>query len=78
VRPGLELATSGDHLIAGVRELIYQRSLPLATRHISITPTKFKARAGIAGAAYLVLDHILDPAVIDQAMEMGQSPFLAC
>ncbi len=71
------LATTGDDLVAGVRELIYQRSLPLATRHLQITPTKFKTRAGIAGAAYLVLDHVLDPSTIDQALSTGRLPFLA-
>lgn len=69
------LATSGDHLVAGVRELIYQRSLPLATRQLRIIPTKFKTRAGIAGAAYLVLDHVLDPSTIDQTLSTGRSPF---
>ena len=62
------LSSAGDHLIAGVRQLIYQHSLPLATRDMQIVPTKFRSRAGIAGAAYLVLDHVLDPMTIDEAI----------
>jgi predicted NBD/HSP70 family sugar kinase len=69
------LATASDLLIAGVQQLIYQRSLPLATRQLRIQPTRFKSRAGIAGAAYLVLDHILDPQNLDQALLLGRSPF---
>lgn len=72
---GGALATAGDHLVAGVRELIYQRSLPLATRQLRIGPTRFKSRAGIAGAAYLVLDHALDPDNLDQALAQGRHPF---
>jgi predicted NBD/HSP70 family sugar kinase len=69
------LGTTGDHLIAGVREVVYQRSLPLATRQLQITPTKFKSRAGIAGAGYLVRDHLLDPATIDLTLAGRQSLF---
>lgn len=74
---GGALASAGDHLIAGARELIYQRSLPLATRDLRIIPTKFRSRAGIAGAVYLVLDKVLDPASIDRALSAGRTPFAA-
>ncbi|MFE1962149.1 ROK family protein [Streptomyces sp. NPDC059479] len=71
------LGTTGDHLLAGVREVIYQRSLPLATRQLRIVPTKYKNRAGIAGAAYLVRDHVLHPATLDATLAAGGSPFAA-
>ncbi|MGW3287301.1 ROK family protein [Streptomyces sp. NPDC001002] len=69
------LGTTGDHLMAGVREVVYQRSLPLATRQLQIVPTKYKSRAGIAGAAYLVRDHVLQPARLDAALGVGNAPF---
>lgn len=69
------LGTTGDHLLAGVREVIYQRSLPLATRQLRIVPTKYKSRAGIAGAGYLVRDHVLHPATLDVTLAAGGSPF---
>ncbi|WP_328915279.1 MULTISPECIES: ROK family transcriptional regulator [unclassified Streptomyces] len=72
---GGRLNTVGDHLMAGVREVIYQRSLPLATRQLQIVPTKFKSRAGIAGATYLVRDHVLHPATLDATLAAGGSPF---
>lgn len=72
---GGRLSTVGDHLMAGVREVIYQRSLPLATRQLQIVPTKYKSRAGIAGAAYLVRDHVLDPATLDATLAVGATPF---
>ncbi|MET8829046.1 ROK family transcriptional regulator [Streptomyces sp. NPDC004610] len=69
------LGTTGDHLMAGVREVVYQRSLPLATRQLKIVPTRYTSRAGIAGAAYLVRDHVLHPARLDGALGLGESPF---
>ncbi|MFI0898157.1 ROK family protein [Streptomyces sp. NPDC020983] len=71
---GGALSTIGDHLMAGVREVIYQRALPLATRQLQIVPTRYKSRAGVAGAAYLVRDHILHPATVDAALSSGKFP----
>lgn len=62
------LSEAGDHLVAGVREVIYQRVLPLATRQLRIVPTRFTTRAGIAGAAYLARDHMFEPAVLEKAI----------
>lgn len=70
------LSVTGDHLMAGVREVIYQRALPLATRHLRIVPTRYRSRAGIAGAGYLVRDHVLDPATLDLTLAGGNSPFM--
>lgn len=58
---GGALALAGDHLLAGVREIIYQRSLPLATEHLSIVSSTAGERAGVIGAAVLVIDHCLSP-----------------
>lgn len=69
------LGVTGDHLLAGVREVIYQRTLPLATRQLRIVPTRYRSRAGIAGAGYLVRDHVLDPATLDLTLATGVMPF---
>jgi predicted NBD/HSP70 family sugar kinase len=71
------LGTIGDHMLAGVRQVIYQRTLPLATRQLRILPTTYKSRAGIAGAGYLVRDHVLDPVALDNTLAAGGSPFAA-
>ncbi|MCW5251808.1 MULTISPECIES: ROK family transcriptional regulator [unclassified Streptomyces] len=71
------LGTTGGHLMAGVREVVYQRSLPLATRQLQIVPTRYKSHAGITGAAHLVRDHVLAPATLDSALAAGSSPFPA-
>ncbi|WP_306368645.1 ROK family transcriptional regulator [Nocardiopsis sp. CC223A] len=63
---GGALALAGDHLLAGVREVIYQRSLPLATEHLSIVSSAAAESAGEIGAAVLVIEHCLSPEHADR------------
>ncbi|MFV0374436.1 ROK family protein [Microbacterium sp.] len=58
---GGRIGRAGEHLLAGVREVVYQKSLPLATQHLDIVQTKGGSTAGAHGAAILVAQHILDP-----------------
>lgn len=53
------LTRAGDHLIAGVREVVYTRSLPLATGSLQILPAQTGRDAAIAGAAVMVTERIL-------------------
>jgi predicted NBD/HSP70 family sugar kinase len=69
------LAGVGDHLIAGVREIVYQRALPLATKQLRIAGTQLDEHGGVTGAAHLVLDSILAPAEIDRALATGSGRF---
>lgn len=59
------LAGAGEHLMAGIREVVYQRSLPLATQHLRITPSGAGAQAGVVGAAVLVIEQYLAPASVE-------------
>lgn len=72
---GGALSAAGDHLLAGVREVVYQRTLPLATRRLQIVQTAFKSRAGIAGGAYLGRDYVLSARVVDRAVSNGTMLF---
>lgn len=65
---GGELADASDDLIAGVREVVYQRSLPFVTRDLAIVPSADGSRAGVVGAAVLAIEHVLAPAAIDAAL----------
>ncbi|HET6501725.1 MAG TPA: ROK family transcriptional regulator [Amycolatopsis sp.] len=62
---GGALSQAGEHLIAGVREIVYQRSLPLATEDLRIVQSRAGARAGVLGAAAMVIDHALSPSRLD-------------
>ncbi|MEV7634385.1 ROK family transcriptional regulator [Microbacterium sp. NPDC089318] len=58
---GGSMAEAGEQLIAGIREVVYARSTPLATQDLSIVPARTGADAGITGAAIMALDHVLAP-----------------
>jgi len=62
---GGNLAEAGESLLAGIREVVYRRSLPLATQHLRIVASRTKGRAGILGASAMAADHVLSPAAIE-------------
>ncbi|MDR7385532.1 ROK family protein [Promicromonospora iranensis] len=59
------VADAGEHLIAGIREAVYRRSLPLATQHLRIVTSRARDGAGVLGASAMAVDHVLSPAAID-------------
>jgi predicted NBD/HSP70 family sugar kinase len=61
---GGSLAQAGDSLLAGVREVVYGRSLPLATTDLRIVTSRTGADAGVIGAATMVIQHVLSGAQI--------------
>jgi predicted NBD/HSP70 family sugar kinase len=68
---GGDLGAAHEQLLAGVREVTFLRSLPLATGTLRIVPSQLGDRAGMIGAAVLVVEHVLAPDVIDLAIERG-------
>lgn len=62
---GGSMAQAGEHLIAGVREVVYTRSMPLATEHLSIVQSSAGANAAVIGASMLAIHHALSPESID-------------
>jgi predicted NBD/HSP70 family sugar kinase len=68
---GGDLAEAHEQLLAGVREVTFQRSLPLATQHLLTVPTRLGDRAGVIGAAILVIEHVLDPDAIDRQIQVA-------
>lgn len=62
---GGSMAQAGEHLIAGVREIVYTRAMPLATEHLAIVQSRAGSRAGVIGAGMLGIHHALSPASID-------------
>ncbi len=62
---GGTLAAAEEHLFAGIRESVYARSLPLATRRLAIVPASQGSHAGVAGLVITLTDRLLDPVRID-------------
>ncbi len=52
------VAASGEQLLAAIRETVYRRSLPLATRDLEIQRSSLGALAGVVGATEMVLDEL--------------------
>jgi predicted NBD/HSP70 family sugar kinase len=68
---GGDLAEVHEQLLAGVREVTFRRSLPLATHDLQLVPSRLGDLAGAIGAAVLVIEHVLAPEAIDSAILGG-------
>lgn len=66
---GGSLGQAGEHLMAGVREVVYRRSLPLATTHLRIGLSMAGDKAAVLGASQMVTQHVLSPAVIEASLQ---------
>ncbi len=53
-----QLAHTDEQLLAGIREVVYQRSLPLATRNLQIVRSRLDPRAGLVGLSALLSEEI--------------------
>ena len=62
---GGSIARAGEHLLAGVREVVYRRSIPLATQHLAIVQSQAGERAAVLGAAIMVAREVLSPGNVD-------------
>ncbi|MDP9933769.1 glucokinase [Paenarthrobacter nicotinovorans] len=65
---GGSIGQAGDHLVAGIREIVYRRSLPLATSHLRISLSMAGDRAAILGASDMVTQHVLSSPVIEASL----------
>lgn len=65
---GGTIAEVGEYLLAGIREVVYSRSLPLATQHLRIVPAQTEGRAGVVGAAQMVAQDVLSAGAIDEVL----------
>ncbi|SFB23224.1 ROK family protein (putative glucokinase) [Amycolatopsis marina] len=65
------VAGAGDLLLAAVRESVYRRSLPLATRELRISRSTLSDQAGLVGAAFMVIDELFTPERLGRWVEIG-------
>jgi glucokinase-like ROK family protein len=66
------LANSPDQLLATIRETIYRRSLPLATRDLLIQRSSLGGLAGVIGASAMVVDQLFAPEAIGRWLQAGE------
>jgi len=62
---GGDLSHAHEQLFAGIRAVVYGRSLPLATRHLELVPSELDDRAGVFGAAVMIAEHVLSPNAVE-------------
>jgi glucokinase len=62
---GGSIAESGEELLAGIREVVYNRSTPLATQNLSIVQSQAGDVGGVLGAATMVIQSILSVDSVD-------------
>lgn len=56
---GGRLATAGDHLVAGIREIVYQKATPFATEGLTIVRSLEPVRAALIGAGIMATEFAL-------------------
>jgi predicted NBD/HSP70 family sugar kinase len=52
---------AGSPFVTGVRELLYQRAMPRTTAHLEVVTSRLGDRAGLRGAAGIVVEHLYAP-----------------
>ena len=65
------VADSGDVLLAAIRETVYRRSLPLATRELVIKRSSLGNLAGVTGAAAMVADQLFSLESVARWIDVG-------
>lgn len=71
------VANSPDLLLASIRETVYRRSLPLATRDLLIQRSSLGGLAGVMGASSMVVDELFSREAIGQWLAAGDPTELA-
>ena len=66
------VANSPDQFLAAIRETIYRRSLPLATRDLLIQRSSLGGLAGVIGASAMVVDQLFAREAIGRWIEAGE------
>jgi glucokinase-like ROK family protein len=65
------VAQSGDQLLAAIRETVYRRSLPLATRELVLQRSSLGALAGVMGASSMVVEQLFSREALARLIRLG-------
>jgi glucokinase-like ROK family protein len=65
------VAQSGDVLLAAIREVVYGRGLPLATRDLQVQRSSLGSLAGVIGGAAMVVDQLFSRESLALWVETG-------
>jgi len=65
---GGDLHRAQDHFMAALRERLYQRTQPLATRDLRVLTSTLGDRSGIVGAAFMVIEEVFSAESVDRML----------
>ena len=66
---GGAVAEAHEQLLAGMREVVYQRSLALATRQLQLVHSELGDAPGVMGASRMVIEDILSPEAVNRSIK---------
>lgn len=69
---GGPISDLSDLILASVRQAVYERSLPLATRDLVLTRSRASEIVGLTGTAFTVIDEIFAPDTLDRWIGAGR------
>ena len=69
-----QLAACDEILLPGIRERIYERALPLATRRLQLRRTRLGELCGVTGLALITADRLLEADSIDLTLANLATP----
>lgn len=65
---GGDLVRAQEHFMGAVRERLHQRTQPLATRNLQVVTSPLGDRAGVLGAARLIIEEVFSPDAVNRAL----------
>ncbi|GAA1973284.1 ROK family transcriptional regulator [Microbacterium pumilum] len=65
------MADPGDVLVESVRDRIYERTIPLATRELFVAASSLGADAAIQGARHMVIDQTFSAKAVDDRLQLA-------
>jgi glucokinase-like ROK family protein len=65
------VSSAGNLLLASIRQTVYSRSLPLATRDLEIRLGDTGDRSGLHGAAEMIMSELFSPSILQQWVQNG-------
>ncbi|GAA2433570.1 ROK family protein [Actinomadura vinacea] len=68
------LARTGEHLLSGIREVVYRVAQNRSTRGLRISEGLLGERAGVIGAASMVVDRVLAAEAVDARIAARRGP----
>lgn len=71
---GGSLGAAGEHLLAGIRGVVYTKSMPLAVERLSIVEAHTRGDAGIIGASIVAVQHAFSPQGIRGILDAEAGP----